>query len=59
MVDKAEIKASVIVQNFSENISEDGINFKEFLDLIGDHGILLANLIFSCAISVTCFNSWK
>jgi hypothetical protein len=45
MVDKTEIKASIIVQNFPENISVEGINFKEFLDLIGDHGILIANII--------------
>lgn len=45
MKEKSGVKTSIIVQNISGQISEDGINFKEFLDHIGDQGILLANVI--------------
>ena len=45
MLGESEIKTSFIIQNISRQIPKDGINLNEFLDMIGDHGILLINII--------------
>lgn len=39
------MKSSEILRDISLNIPEEGLNFRDFLELIGGRGILLANLI--------------
>ena len=50
---------SLVVNEISSKIPEEGVTLEEFLDIIGERGLFMSCMILNSSIFTSSFNTWK